>query len=193
MKPTVVVMLKEPRPGRVKTRLGREIGMVPAAWWFRHQTRGLLRRLGADPRWHLCLAVSPDAAGLTSRVWPPGLQRIPQGTGSLGDRMARILRAPIPGPLLIIGADVPGITPRTLSAALLALRGHDAVLGPAPDGGYWCIGRASAAALPPTLLEGVRWSTAFALEDTRRSLGALRIAQAPTLADVDTAQDLRRP
>ena len=45
----LVVMLKEPRPGRVKTRLGREIGMVPAAWWFRHQVAALLRRI-EDPR-----------------------------------------------------------------------------------------------------------------------------------------------
>jgi len=45
VKRTLVVMLKEPRAGRVKTRLGRDIGMVPAAWWFRHQVRGLLRRI----------------------------------------------------------------------------------------------------------------------------------------------------
>ena len=47
-------MLKEPRPGRVKTRLGRDIGMVEAAWWFRHQTARLIRRfyeIGIFPDW----------------------------------------------------------------------------------------------------------------------------------------------
>ena len=78
MRPLLVVMLKEPRPGRVKTRLGREIGLTGSAWWFRHQTRSLLMRL-RDPRWQIVLAVAPDAEGLTSRVWPADLPRIPQG------------------------------------------------------------------------------------------------------------------
>ena len=70
----LVVMIKEPRPGRVKTRLGREIGMTAAAWWFRHQTRRLLRRL-QDPRWELILSVAPDREALQSRVWPAHLPR----------------------------------------------------------------------------------------------------------------------
>ncbi|HGG64530.1 MAG TPA: hypothetical protein ENK34_08155, partial [Rhodobacteraceae bacterium] len=73
-------MVKEPRAGRVKTRLGRDIGMVPAAWWFRHSVQRLLRNV-ADPRWNFLLAVSPDFEGLRSRVWPEHLQRIPQGRG----------------------------------------------------------------------------------------------------------------
>ncbi len=59
MRRRLVVMVKAPRPGRVKTRLGRQIGMVPAAWWMRHQTTRLLRRL-RDPRWDIWLAVAPD-------------------------------------------------------------------------------------------------------------------------------------
>jgi len=55
---TLIVMLKEPRAGRVKTRLGRDIGMVGAAWWFRHQVRRLLRRID-DPRWNVVLARGP--------------------------------------------------------------------------------------------------------------------------------------
>ena len=73
-------MVKEPRPGRVKTRLGHEIGMVEAARWFRRQSLSLLRNL-RDPRWELVLAVSPDREGLASRIWPAGLARVPQGRG----------------------------------------------------------------------------------------------------------------
>ena len=131
MKPTLIVMVKEPRPGRVKTRLGRDIGMVGAAWWFRDQTRRLLRRI-EDPRWQVVLAVAPDVEGLQSRVWPAHLPRWPQGRGNLGDRMARMLRS-APGPACVIGADIPGINRKELGRAFDALGNHDAVFGPAPD------------------------------------------------------------
>ena len=183
----LVLMLKEPRPGRVKTRLGRGIGMVPAAWWFRHQTSGLIRRL-RDPRWELILAVAPDAEGLASRVWPSDLWRVPQGAGDLGDRMGRLMRSLPPGPVVICGADVPGVDRVAIAAAFGALGRRAAVLGPAPDGGYWCVGLRRTAAPPAGLFEGVRWSTGWAREDTERTLPpAARIA---ALRDVDTAADL---
>jgi hypothetical protein len=62
-------MVKEPQLGRVKTRLGRDIGMVPALWWYRHQVARLTRRLD-DRRWHLTLAISPDNQHRKSRFWP---------------------------------------------------------------------------------------------------------------------------
>ena len=185
----LVVMLKEPHPGRVKTRLGRSIGMTAAAWWFRHQTRALLRRL-EDPRWDLVLAVAPDHEGIQSRVWPEHLPRIPQGAGDLGDRMARVLRSMPPGPVCIVGADIPGIGPKQVARAFAALGRSDAVFGPAPDGGYWLIGMKRVAAIPATLFEGVRWSTEHALADTRASLPGLRIELVDELRDVDEVTDL---
>lgn len=186
----LVVMLKEPHPGRVKTRLGREIGMVDAAWWFRHQTARLLRRLD-DPRWRLVIAVSPDGEGMSSRVWPGHLPRLPQGPGDLGDRMGRVFRTLPPGPALIVGADIPGITPAHVDRAFVALGRADAVFGPAPDGGYWLVGLKRAAAVPAGLFTDVRWSTRHALEDSKATLAGQRIALVDTLRDVDAASDLR--
>ncbi|MCH2093935.1 MAG: TIGR04282 family arsenosugar biosynthesis glycosyltransferase [Rhodobacteraceae bacterium] len=182
-------MVKEPQPGRVKTRLGRDIGMVAAAWWFRHQCTRLMRRL-QDPRWELILAVSPDRAGLQSRVWPGHLPRIAQGNGDLGDRMGRLLNGLPPGPVCIIGADVPGIDRLHIARAFAALGSHDAVFGPAHDGGYWLIGMKRTARPPVTLFNDVRWSTQHALADTLRSVPGLRIAKIDPLGDVDTAADL---
>jgi len=190
VKPTLVVMLKEPRAGRVKTRLGRDIGMVSAAWWFRHQVRPLLRRLD-DPRWNLLLAVAPDRAGMTSRVWPAHLPRIPQGRGDLGDRMARALCHPSHGPVCVIGGDIPDITSARIDEAFKVLGTHDAVFGPADDGGYWLIGLRRVRAVPPTLFAGVRWSTEHALSDTVATLSGHTIACVATLRDVDTAADLK--
>jgi uncharacterized protein len=188
-KGTLVIMVKEPRPGRVKTRLGRDLGMTAAAWWFRHQTRRLIRTI-QDPRWNVVLAVTPDRAGLSSRVWPEHIARAPQGHGNLGDRMARMLRGAPAGPVCVIGADIPGITCAEIAKAFQALGGHDAVFGPAPDGGYWLIGLKRARAVPPGLFDGVRWSSEHALADTIATLPDHRIAKITPLQDVDTIDDL---
>ena len=188
----LVILVKEPVPGRVKTRLGREIGMVAAAWWFRAQVTRLLREVGRDPRWIIWLAVAPDTA-LASRVWPAHVARWQQGYGNLGDRMKRIFRDFPSGNIVIIGADVPGVSAKLIASAFLALGPNDAVLGPSGDGGYWLIGlRRGSRPLPIRLFSGVRWSTEHALADTERTFGALQIARIATLDDVDTAADLAR-
>ena len=190
MKRTLVVMLKEPRAGRVKTRLGRDIGMVAAAWWFRHQVRGLLRRI-EDPRWDVVLAVSPDRAGLMSRVWPAHFARMAQGHGDLGDRMDRALRAPPIGPVCVIGGDIPDINAARIAEAFAALGRSDAVFGPAPDGGYWLVGLRRGRAIPASLFTNVRWSTEHTLSDTESTLPDHSIAYVATLNDVDTVMDLK--
>ncbi len=188
-RPCLVMMVKDPVAGRVKTRLGRDIGMTAAAWWFRHQTRVMIRRL-RDPRWRLILAVSPDNQAPSSRFWPMNLPRLPQGKGTLGTRMKHIFNALPPGPVLIIGADIPGIGKRHIISALRVLGSHDAVIGPAPDGGYWLIGLKRRRTPPPALFDGVRWSSENALIDTVSTLKDHRIAYIETLRDVDTAADL---
>jgi rSAM/selenodomain-associated transferase 1 len=187
MRKTLIIMLKEPHPGRVKTRLAGDIGTIPATWWMRHQTQNLLHAL-TDPRWTIALAVSPDNAQ-TSRFWPPQFTRIPQGGGNLGTRMARALTQAPPGPACLIGADIPNISRAHIARAFTALGHHDAVFGPAPDGGYWLIG-IKRRPLPKTLFQNVRWSTPHALADTLKTLQNHKIALTDTLRDVDRASDL---
>jgi rSAM/selenodomain-associated transferase 1 len=185
------IMVKEPRAGRVKTRLGRDIGMTAAAWWFRHQSQKIIRILSRDPRWKTVLAVAPDVDGLNSRIWPETLDRWPQGQGDLGDRMGNILRHAPRGPVVIIGADIPDITPKLINDAFTALGNHDAVVGPAPDGGYWLIGlKRGVKPVPTSLFDDVRWSHAQTLNDTLHRLKPNVIKQIDTLNDVDTVDDL---
>lgn len=186
----LVVMVKEPHPGRVKTRLGRDMGLTASAWWFRHQVRGLLRRI-ESPKWETVLAVSPDAKGMQSRVWPEHLPRIAQGGGDLGERMARIFRSAAPGPVCIIGADIPGINKARITEAFQSLGQNDAVFGPAPDGGYWLVGMKRVGPVPTGLFHQVRWSTEHALSDSEATLKGLRIGKVATLRDVDTVADLQ--
>ncbi|QMU60071.1 MAG: DUF2064 domain-containing protein [Boseongicola sp.] len=181
-------MVKEPRPGRVKTRLGRETGMTTAAWWFRHQSKQLIRRL-QDPRWSLILSVSPDYEGLQSRVWPTHIHRIPQGRGDLGDRMARSLRF-TSGPSVLIGADIPGVTRKHIAEAFKYLGSAPSVLGPAHDGGFWLVGLRHPSIAPKDIFQNVRWSSQYAMIDTERTLPR-PVAKTAMLHDVDTVEDLQ--
>ncbi|GHA59510.1 hypothetical protein GCM10008927_26330 [Amylibacter ulvae] len=186
------IMLKEPQAGRVKTRLGADLGMTRAAWWFRHQSRDLIRRLSNDRRWRTVLAVAPDHAGLQSRIWPNHLPKWPQGRGDLGDRMGRIFRHAPNGAVVIIGADIPNITPELIDRAFRALGDHNAVFGAAPDGGYWLIGlKRGAKSVPRGLFDNVRWSSEHTLADTKATLADASVAYIDVLQDVDHLSDLQ--
>jgi glycosyltransferase A (GT-A) superfamily protein (DUF2064 family) len=174
----------------VKTRLGREIGPVPAAWWYRHQCARLLRRL-RDPRWRILLAVAPDREA-ASRLWPGTLPRVAQGHGDLGRRMLRLLQLPPRGPVCLIGSDIPGVTPAHIAHAFALLGNHDAVFAPAMDGGFWLVGAKHPNRLPRDLFRGARWSSEHALADSLATLRGRRVALADRLRDVDCAADLRR-
>jgi rSAM/selenodomain-associated transferase 1 len=188
-RPTLIVMVKEPRPGRVKTRLGAEIGMTEAARWFRRQSLSLLRRL-RDPRWDIVLSVSPDREGLASRVWPSDLPRLAQGRGDLGQRMARALGA-LPGPALLVGADIPGIEKVHIVRAFRALGHAPSVIGPAADGGFWLVGLRHPGQQPAGIFAPVRWSHPDTLADALPTLPQ-PVALIDELSDVDTARDLAK-
>jgi len=187
---TLIIMLKMPRSGRVKTRLGRDIGMVAAAWWFRHQSGALIRRL-RDPRWRIVLAVAPDVEGMASRCWPGDLARMAQGRGDIGQRMVRALRQVPLGRVCLVGADISGMTRAHVARAFAALGGNDVVFGPAVDGGFWLVGVRHGRRVPKGMFEGVRWSVSETLEDSLASLGGKRVALVDRLADVDSGADLR--
>lgn len=187
MQRTLIIFLKAPGAGRVKTRLGRGIGMSAAAWWYRHQVARLIRRLAGDRRWQTVLAVAPHTA-LRHPAWPAALPRMAQGSGDLGARMARALAAAPPGPKVLVGGDIPGLGPAHIARAFRLLGGAEAVFGPSGDGGFWMIGLRNAA--PSGFLEGVRWSGPHALADSIATLPGRRIALADQLDDVDEPQDL---
>lgn len=186
----LIVMAKAPVAGRVKTRLARALGVATAVRLARHSLGSLLQRAALDARWATAIAVSPDTAA-GGRAWPRGVTRMPQGGGDLGARMQRILERAPPGPAVIVGTDVPDAARAHIVAAFRLLGCHDAVFGPAADGGYWLVGLRRR----PRLLRpfgGVRWSTAHALSDTLANLRGRAVATLPTLSDVDTAADFAR-
>lgn len=185
----VVVFGRPPLMGRNKSRLAAELGPVRASGFYHHAVARLLARLGAETRWETVLCANAPA-GARYACWPLDSARIDQGTGDLGARMMQALGALPPGPIVILGTDTPQVEPGDVAAAFRTLGRHDAVLGPAEDGGYWLIGLARRRPAPG-LFAGVRWSTEHALADTEASLPAgFSSARLRTLRDVDEAADL---
>lgn len=186
----LIIMAKSPVLGRVKRRLASEVGHVAALRFYRASLAHTVQRLAGYSRWHTLIAVSPDQ-DLGARFWPRNVARIPQGRGDLGSRMQRLFARMPPGPVVIVGSDIPALSSRHVAKAFALLGDTDAVLGPAPDGGYWLIGLKRI----PKLLRpftGVRWSGPHALADTLANLEGKRVALAPLLSDVDTGMDLKR-
>jgi len=191
----LVVFARELRLGRGKRRLASRIGAVAAIHFQRVALRSLLLRLGRDPRWTTLVAVTPDRCRLP--LPPSGVKLRAQGGGDLGERMRLPMRRPPkglpPGPVVVIGSDIPDIRSHHIGQAFRMLERNQFVFGPARDGGYWLVGARRRPAEPSDIFQKVRWSTENALADT---LANLRPGQAgpllPVLEDVDDAESWRR-
>ncbi len=185
-------MARAPELGRVKRRLAADIGPVAALAFYRSASAAAVRRLSGDPRWRTELRVTPDRFARPGGPWPPGPDRRPQGGGDLGARMDRAVRAQPPGPVVVVGTDIPDVRPVHVARAFRLLGDHDAVFGPAADGGYWLVGLRRRPATP-AIFEGVRWSHPATLADTLANLppGA-RVAFLDTLEDIDDGAAYRR-
>jgi rSAM/selenodomain-associated transferase 1 len=190
----LVIMARTPQAGRVKQRLAREIGAMAAASFYRALLFEQIRLLANDPRWTLCLFVTPDrdtahpAWRSTRRLTVRG-----QGQGDLGARMKRPFRLLPPGPLVLVGSDIPLMRPHHIWRAFRLLGQHDLVFGPASDGGFWLVGARRSRPLPAPLFAGVPWSTAQTLAEALATIPShVSIGLADTLDDVDDAADYRR-
>ena len=176
MRRTLILFFRIPRLGTGKRRLARDIGAVAAVGIERRMLSQSLRRLGRDRRWTLRLAVTPDRDARRRRG------AMPQGAGDLGLRMRRALAACPPGPKLLVGSDIPGLTAAHIAEAFRLLGRHDVVFGPASDGGFWLVGCRHRA----PHFGAVRWSSPHALADAMANLpGSLSLGFAATLDDVD--------
>lgn len=185
-------MAKQPVAGAVKNRLARGIGGAGAVRFHRTTLAHTLLRLGADPRWRTYLAVTPDAS-LIENCWPVhgNITRLPQGPGDLGARMQHLFDALPPGPVVIVGSDIPAMRTRHIAEAFRLLGRAGAVFGPAKDGGYWLVGlKRAPKRLAP--FKGVPWSTARTLEATLANFRDEIVAYSSTLGDVDTPKDYQR-
>lgn len=193
----LVVFAKEPEPGRVKTRLCPPLGHEEAAALytaFVEDTCALVRRQAfRDDR---VVLYAPGGPGpVLSRIAAEfGLQTAAQEGVDLGARMAAAIGAELARgakSVLLFGTDAPHVRPAHVRLAQESVgMGQEVFLGPALDGGYWCIG---AYGRVPDLFEGIPWSTRDVLTATleRAAAKKLQVALGAWYRDVDDAADLR--
>jgi rSAM/selenodomain-associated transferase 1 len=186
----VLLFARAPRPGRVKTRLGREIGDEAAAELYRRVGAGVAAAVGAEHE--LSVWYDPPDAERDMRDWLGDHQYFAQQGADLGERMAHAFAVHFDRgdrPVVAIGADAPGVGATTVQEAVQALAEADVALGPALDGGYYLLGLREPA---PQLFEGVPWGTSRVLQVTVALCVAhdLRIGRLRPLRDLDTAADM---
>ena len=189
----LIVFVKAPIPGRVKTRLQARYTPTQVAAIYRAFTMDVLGHGSAVPceRRTVCFAPA-EVEGTIRELAGPGWEMTPQGMGDLGDRMARALMesfAQGAARAVLIGSDSPSLPPSVVSEAFERLRGRDLVIGPSVDGGYYLVGMSRPL---PEVFRGVHWSTARTLSETLDRAGAVgaRMALLPPWYDVDTPEDL---
>lgn len=191
MIPTIVLMVKAPRRGQVKTRLAAEIGDAAALAAYRWLGERTARSWPAG--WPVEVHFSPAEPGAEAetRAWLGARTRYVAQleADDLGERLVAAAEGALTRgaeAVLLIGADCPELDTEVLRAAATALDRHDAVLGPARDGGYYLLGVKRG---ERRLFEGVPWSTAAVAEATRARLRAVgwSWAELPELEDVDDA------
>ncbi len=183
----LIVLAKAPRAGRSKTRLCPPCTPREAAALAQAALLDTLDAVLATPAARRVLVLD----GRPGAWLPPGFEVLAQRGDGLDERLACAF-ADVGAPALLVGMDTPQVTPDDLAQGLtrLADPGTDAVLGPAPDGGYWAIGLRTA---DPRAFVGVPMSTAHtgrAQLARLRGLG-LRVALLPALRDVDRIADAR--
>lgn len=191
----VLVVAKAPVAGRVKTRLGAEIGMVAAAEVAAAALLDTLAacREGFGPD-HCLLSLSGDFSDalrggeLVHAV--EGWSIVRQRGNTFAERLANS-HADLPpgGPVVQIGMDTPQVTADHLRDAVGRLDDHEAVLGPADDGGWWVLGLRRPAGADA--LHDVPMSTPTTYDDTRCALAGAGLSVGTTVAlrDVDTVAD----
>ena len=189
----LLVFVKEPRPGAVKSRLAAAIGPDRAARVYQAIAEEAIRRTAPrGDEFQRLLVFSPPEARERIAEWLPGEALAEQSEGDIGERMARAFEESFARGarrVVLVGSDVPALSREDVMEAIESLDDQDVVIGPAADGGYYLLALKRA---DPGLFQGIEWSTPHVLTATLDR--AVRLGRSVrvlhTLADVDTAEDL---
>ena len=188
----VLVVAKAPVAGQVKTRLGARIGAEAAAGLAAAallDTIDACRAAGVEGHLSLAgdLSEAVDGPAITAAL--DGWTISPQRGDGFAERLVQAHRDAGPGLVVQIGMDTPQVDAAALLAVAEAMDRHDAVLGPADDGGWWVLARRDPEALRH--VAQVQMSTDTTFIDTQHALeqAGCTVGSVAAMTDVDTVAD----
>ncbi|MDX5481047.1 MAG: TIGR04282 family arsenosugar biosynthesis glycosyltransferase [Hymenobacteraceae bacterium] len=189
-KKLLMLFVRNPELGKVKTRLAASVGPEQALEIYVHllqHTRQVTQDLPVDKVVYYTNRVEHDD------IWPDGkYEKRVQPSGDLGERMQAAFSAAFAEgytSVVIIGSDCHQLTPHIIERAFEELKTHEVVIGPALDGGYYLLGMNHQ---HPELFRDKRWSTEHVFPDTLQDIEHLHLSHTllPRLSDVDQVEDL---
>ena len=191
----ILLFVKYPEPGKVKTRLEPLLGKVHAAGLYECFVRDLLETLNGTGHVLTILFAPPEKGIEVARLFGKGHQYRPQEGADLGERMKNAFLgcfAEGKTSVVLLGSDLPDLFGGILQDAFSSLATSDGVLGPSVDGGYYLIGFRKEGFLP-SIFDNVPWSTDSVLSETLKRFHEARrtVALLPWGRDLDTPEDLR--
>lgn len=193
----LLIFARYPQAGKTKTRLIPAYGPDGAATIYANmlsQILDLVRPTIRDDFKAVILVEPPDCLNAMQELAGFDFEYATQTTGSLGDRLNSAFAEAFKNgakKVLAIGTDCVEITTDIIAHAVNALKSHDAVIGPASDGGYYLIGLGTFLA---GLFAEISWSTEHTLAQTMERLRSYQfsIFLLPELSDIDTPEDVKR-
>jgi rSAM/selenodomain-associated transferase 1 len=198
MRRAILLFVKFPEPGKVKTRLAATVGPHAATEIYRQLVAAVCAHLPKEGE-EVVVMFDPEEQRAETEAWvrpqiDGAVSFVPQSDGDLGRRLDIAFADAFSAGcqrVLAIGSDCIELTPEIFREAWDALETDDVVLGPVSDGGYYLIALKAA---HPALFSGIAWSTDAVLAQTERAAAASRLSvyRLPALHDVDTEDDWRR-
>ena len=184
----LLIFIRNPELGKVKTRLARDLGNEEALRIYNRlleHTRKVAQSVPVERFLFYSNFVDQQDN------WPvKDFRKALQPSGDLGDRMQQAFEQALAScdRAVIVGSDCPGLTQDILQTAFDQLDTHDFVIGPAMDGGYYLLGMKR---LTPDLFQNMTWSTDQVFRETTDRMAARggTYYQLPTLSDIDYAED----
>jgi len=189
-KEALIVFVRKPEMGKVKTRLAATIGDAAALDIYKkllHHTFELTQHIAADK------FIFYAGEIVENDIWQQNdYTKLLQKETDLGGRMQTAFETIFQkgyDKVVIIGSDCPQLTDDHLAEAFQALDQFDLVIGPAADGGYYLLGMKK---LHAELFQGIEWSTPNVFADTVKIIEQMthRYHVLQTLTDVDEEKDL---
>jgi len=185
----LIIFAKSPEAANVKTRLSGHLDDDERLKLYTSMLDGTVERLKAISKADTLICYDGDE-GYFRKF---GLRTFPQADGDLGERMHRAMKELFDegySKVVLVGVDIPGLSQPIISSAFKLLSEHDAVFGPATDGGYYLVGLKAPA---EEIFTGIEWSTNTTLRQTlaKAKDAGLKMTITDILSDVDRPEDLK--